>query len=129
MQFVTLFALYIYINNRNYLLSTKIYGNFTEYLSQNSSKISYFPVFPTLPKLGVFPRTVITTGNSRHRYFPANLDVNKDVVSFEQPGPEVLGQIGLNIHCRSKSVCSFRIRIYCLSSHLHCTEKQTFFHL
>ena len=48
------------------VLSIKIYGNFTEYFSPNNSNISYFPVFPTLPKLlRVFSRTVITAGNSR----------------------------------------------------------------
>ena len=46
----------------------KIYGNIAAYFSSNSSKISYFPVFPTLPKFGVFPRTVIT-GNY-HWEFP-----------------------------------------------------------
>ena len=39
-----------------------------EYFSKKSSKISYFPVFPTLAKFGVFPRTVIT-GNY-HWEFP-----------------------------------------------------------
>ena len=37
-------------------------------LAKNSSKISYFPIFPTLAKF-----RVITAGNSRHRDFPANL--------------------------------------------------------
>ena len=40
-----------------------------EYFSKNSSKISYFPVFPTLAKFGVFPRTVIT-GNYRWEFPP-----------------------------------------------------------
>ena len=39
-----------------------------ESFSKNGSKISYFPVFPTLAKFGVFPRTVIT-GNY-HWEFP-----------------------------------------------------------
>ena len=40
-----------------------------EYFSKNSYKISYFPVFPTLAKFGVFPRTVIT-GNYRWEFPP-----------------------------------------------------------
>ena len=40
-----------------------------EYFGKNSSKISYFPVFPTLAKFGVFPRTVIT-GNYRWEFPP-----------------------------------------------------------
>ena len=40
-----------------------------EYFSKNSFKISYFPVFPTLAKFGVFPRTVIT-GNYRCEFPP-----------------------------------------------------------
>ena len=49
-------------------MCSQLYGNIAAYFSSNSSKISYFPVFPTLPKFGVFPRTVIT-GNY-HWEFP-----------------------------------------------------------
>ena len=60
---------YMYISKKKYVLSTLIYGNIAEYFSSNSSRISYFPVFPTLPKFGVFPRTVIT-GNYRWEFPP-----------------------------------------------------------
>ena len=72
-----------------------------EYFSKNISKISYFPVFPTLAKFGVFPRTVITAGNSHHRYFPANLvariirifriliDSNADISSTDQSNEQI----------------------------------------
>ena len=47
--------------------------------------MSYFPVFPTLPKFGVFPRTVITAGNSRDQYLPANLAVRPSAVDHSCP--------------------------------------------
>ena len=72
-EFYNVFALYVHKQDEMYAVNLNLWKYYI-YFSSNSSKILYFPVFPTLPKFGVFPRTVITTGNSHHRYLPANHD-------------------------------------------------------